>query len=811
MIDEQLTESPNRLVIQTVWPFVFIVIVLLITMMLSLELTSSVRAYVGGESLYSKGQKQAYISLLTYLRTHSERDYQNFLMAIAVPLGDNKARLALNQAKPDLEKAYKGFIEGKNHPDDVPGMIRLYRYFGNTPLMKDPIRIWTEADSDILKLVALGQLIHQKIKMIELNNAAKSDVIQTLNTINSHITPLEERFSSTIAKVSRQLDVWISALLIGLSAVLMGLGFASSWRLTFQRASSSKALRKESEKNLALLHNASDGIHILDSAGNVQEASDAFCAMIGYSRSEIIGMNVVQWDAHFKPEDLPSILQSILDKATRFQFETVHRRKDASLFEVEISVLPIELDGNPFLFCSSRDISERKRNEQQVQRLAYHDQLTELPNRALFVDRLDQAMASSRRYKRFGAVLFMDLDKFKIINDVHGHSVGDQVLREVAKRLTYQQRQSDTVSRFGGDEFVILLTELSTDQETAAKLAFEVAEKVRAALENPVRINDQDHLVTSSIGVSLFPKEDQSVEDMIREADIAMYRAKENGRNALVFFEHDMQAHIAERYAVEKDLRNAMQNGELELHLQSQVNKDGAIVGAEGLVRWRHPTRGLIPPAAFIPLAEETGLIVSIGEWVLRETCRLIAQLSAIGRSLRLAVNVSPRQFHQTNFVTRVREILEETGADPLYLTFEVTENLLVDRTIEAITNMLTLSDLGIRFSIDDFGTGYSSLSYLKRLPLNELKIDKSFVQDVPHDSNDVALVETILSMSHHLGFEVVAEGVETKVQYEFLAAQGCEYYQGYFFHRPEHSQEWLARLSDMGIERPFKAELLHD
>lgn len=769
-------------------------------MMLSLELMSSVRAYVGGESLYSKAQKQAYISLINYLRTYSEKDYQDFQIEISVPLGDNKARLALNQAKPDLETAYKGFIEGKNHPDDVPGMIRLYRYFGNTPLMKDPIRIWTEADSDILKLLTLGQLIHQKIKMGKLDNAGAFNLIQALNTTNQHITPLEEAFSSSIAKVSRQIDYLISTLLIGLTSLLMALGILFSHRLAYQRLSSSKALRKESKKNLALLRNASDGIHILDSDGNVQEASDAFCAMLGYSRIEIIGMNTTQWDVHLRAEDLPSIVQSYIDKAARSQFETTHRRKDDSLFDVEISVLPIELDGNPLLFCSSRDISERKRNEQQVEYLAYHDQLTGLPNRTLFLDRLSQAMTSSRRYKRFGAVLFVDLDKFKIINDVHGHTIGDQVLKEVARRLTYKLRQSDTVSRFGGDEFVILLTEVSTDQQTAAKRSFSVAEQIRAALEKPVRIGDQDHLVTSSIGVSLFPKEDEGLEDMIREADIAMYRAKENGRNTLVFFEHDMQAHIAERYAMQKDLLNALQNDELELHLQSQVDKDGTIVGAEGLVRWRHPTRGLIPPAAFIPLAEETGLIVQIGEWVLRETCRLIAQLNAMGRSLCLAVNVSPRQFRQTNFVTRVREILEETGADPLYLTLEVTENLLVDRAMEAVSSMLILSELGIRFSIDDFGTGYSSLSYLKRLPLNELKIDKSFVQDVPHDANDVALVETILSMSRHLGFEVVAEGVETKAQYEFLATLGCEYYQGYFFHRPQQSHEWLARLSDFDI-----------
>jgi len=798
MSDRYQVDSPNRLMVQTVWPFVLIVVVLLCATMFGLELMSSVRSYVGGESLWSKGQKQAYISLVNYLLTGSEKDYEDFLGAIAVPLGDNKARLELNKINPDYEIAYQGFIEGKNSPDDVPGMIRLYRYFAHTPIMKEPIRIWAEADTYIIRLRALGNVIHQQISVGNMQDATTSSHVVELNAINLGVTPLEEEFSASIAAVSHKTENLIIVLLILLSLILTGLGLLFSRRLASQRISSSNALRKEAEKNIAFLHNASDGIHILDPVGNVLEVSDSFCDLLGYSRDEIIGMNVTQWDAHFSPADVPGILQKIIDENVRSQFESVHRRKDGVMFDVELSALPVELDGQAYLYCSSRDISERKRNQQQVEYLAYHDQLTGLPNRILFLDRLNQALESARRYNHFGAVLFIDLDKFKSINDVHGHTVGDLVIKEAANRLNNHARKSDTVSRFGGDEFVILLTELSSNQETAASLALLLAEKIRISLENPTRIGAQDYITTASIGVSLYPKEGGSVDDLIRGADIAMYRAKDQGRNTLVFFEPDMQAHIAERYALEQDLRNAILNGELELNFQSQVNKGGEIIGAEALVRWRHPGRGLIMPTTFISLAEDTGFVVQIGEWVLRQTCQCLVQLNKMGRSLRLAVNVSPRQFHQDSFVANVKDILVETGADPLYLTLEVTENLLIDRAAEVVSRMLELSELGIRFSIDDFGTGYSSLSYLKRLPLNELKIDKSFVQDVPHDPNDVALVETVLSMAHHLGFEVVAEGVETNEQFEFLAARKCEYFQGYHFHRPQLGSEWLADLNEL-------------
>jgi predicted signal transduction protein with EAL and GGDEF domain len=355
------------------------------------------------------------------------------------------------------------------------------------------------------------------------------------------------------------------------------------------------------------------------------------------------------------------------------------------------------------------------------------------------------------------------------------------------------------VARLGGDEFVVLLPDLASNLDDTGSLVMAVAEKIRSALERPVMIDGQEFVTGASIGITVFPKDSESVDDLMREADTAMYRAKERGRNALAYFEPAMQEAVTERYALDRELREAVRDRSFELHLQSQVNGDGKLIGAEALVRWRHPQRGLVMPANFIPLAEESGLIVPLGEWVLRETCMLIARLDAEGRGLRIAVNVSPRQFHQADFVQRIKEILAATGADPSYLTLEITETLLVEHASESVARMTELGALGLRFSIDDFGTGYSSLSYLKRLPLSEIKIDKSFVLDIPHDPNDVALVETILSMSRHMHLEVVAEGVENEAQLAFLRQQGCERFQGYYFHRPIEVRAWIERLPPAG------------
>ncbi|MCB1955172.1 MAG: PAS domain S-box protein [Rhodocyclaceae bacterium] len=443
----------------------------------------------------------------------------------------------------------------------------------------------------------------------------------------------------------------------------------------------------------------------------------------------------------------------------------------------------------------TEDISARKRNEALILHLSHHDPLTGLPNRSLLVDRLEQALSAARRHTRFGAVLFLNLHHFKSVNDIYGHVAGDALLKLTAERLTQHLRQSDSVARLGGDEFVILLPELGSEPEQAASLALAVAEKMRNAIAAPSFIGAQELQATVSIGITLFPVLGEAAEDVVREADMAMHRAKDLGSPAPVFFEPEMQSRISERYALEKALRRALHNGGLALHAQSQVDAGGAVLSAEMLIRWHHPELGLVAPARFIPLAEECGLIIPIGEWVLRETCRELVRLGAAGRRLNLAVNVSPHQFHQADFGDRVRRILQETGADPDDLTLEITENLLLNRTDEVIARIHDLASLGIRFSIDDFGTGYSSLAYLKRLPLHELKIDRSFVDQLPHDANDVALCKAILAMADQLAIDVVAEGVENRAQVDFLAQHGCNRFQGYVFHLPEPLADWRRSL----------------
>ena len=365
----------------------------------------------------------------------------------------------------------------------------------------------------------------------------------------------------------------------------------------------------------------------------------------------------------------------------------------------------------------------------------------------------------------------------------------------MAQRLRQFLRNEDTVARIGGDEFVFVFPELSNDEAGAASLVMAIAEKIRAALEQPSHTGQHEYRCTASMGATLFPKGANVIDDVIREADIAMYRAKSEGRNKLVYFEPEMQKRVEEHYTLEQDLRKALGRDEFQVYLQSQVSADGSIIGAEALVRWNHPVRGMLPPGEFIRFAEDTGAIVPLGKWVLRQACQVIATLAAEGRSTRIAVNISPRQFLDLNFVRDVDEILRETRADPQALTLEITENLLLNDEAEVMERMRALVSKGIHFSIDDFGTGYSSLSYLRRMPVSEIKIDRSFVQGLAEDIHDAELVKTIIALGANLKFGVVAEGVETKEQVALLSALGCSVFQGYLYCRPIPIPAWLASL----------------
>ncbi|MES2127705.1 MAG: EAL domain-containing protein, partial [Pseudomonadota bacterium] len=508
----------------------------------------------------------------------------------------------------------------------------------------------------------------------------------------------------------------------------------------------------------------------------------AFERRTGYRQEDVIGQNPRLLRGAESELSAVADIEAALAAVRPVRAELINYTKAGEAYWVETDLVPFsdEVGNNTHWVAIERDITERKKSEDDIHRLAFYDVLTALPNRRLLMDRIDKLLSSSERGGTISAVLFIDLDRFKNINDARGHATGDALLRDAAGRLLQMTRKADTVARIGGDEFVVLLAHLAPDLATATHAALRVAGKVRKAFDQPFEIEGQSYHSTASIGVTMLPKAGQTAHDLLREADIAMYRAKADGRNGIAFFESEMQAEVERRLTVERDLAAALEAGELEMHLQPQVDRDGRTVGAEMLMRWRRADGSMVPPVQFIPVAEECGLIVSLGAWALREACRAILAIRAAGMHFPLSVNVSPSQFRQPDFVAQIRAALHDTGAPASLLILEVTESLLIDKLDDAIARMHELAALGIRFSIDDFGTGYSSLAYLKQMPLYELKIDKSFVDDTPGNASASAIVQAILAMARHLGLRVVAEGVETVGQADFLLANGCDSLQGY-------------------------------
>jgi len=433
----------------------------------------------------------------------------------------------------------------------------------------------------------------------------------------------------------------------------------------------------------------------------------------------------------------------------------------------------------------------------EIEQLAFFDPLTNLPNRRLLMDRLQHALSANARSRRCGALLFLDLDHFKTLNDTLGHEVGDLLLQQVAQRLKACMREQDTVARLGGDEFVVMLEDLAEHPLEAAALARRIGEKILATLNEPYLLQTQTYHNTCSLGAALFGAVPITAAELLKQADIAMYQVKARGRNDLCFFDPQMQASITAHAQLEKDLQAALLNGEFVLYYQPQCQLEGNVVGAEVLIRWKHPLRGMVPPVEFIPVAEESELINQIGLWVLRTACRQLAiwQDDARASHLHLAVNVSARQFRQPAFVAQVSAVMRETGIKPHLLKLELTESMVLDSVIDTIAKMSELKNLGVRFSMDDFGTGQSSLSYLTRLPLSQLKIDQSFVRNIGIQATDGVIVQTIIGMARNLGLGVIAEGVETPAQQKFLALHGCTLYQGYLFGKPTQLAEFEALL----------------
>jgi diguanylate cyclase (GGDEF)-like protein len=641
-----------------IWMFAGIVLCLLLLADFSFGVLSSVRAYVGGESLWSKAQKDAVFHLQQYATSGGLGDLRAFRADIAIPLGDHEARMELNQPHPNLPRVRQSFARGGNHPDDVDGMIKLYLRFKRVGFMQRAIRAWDAADAYIVQLDAAAAGLERQMESPSPDPAKVEALLQRVTVINEKLTPIENEFVDALSEASRTFYRWLQAIMLGACPSLMILG---TW-------------------------------------------------------------------------------------------------------------------------LSLRILQQRERVNDRISHIAFHDDLTALPNRLMLKQYLDQTLSRHRRTKTPLAILLMDLDRFKVINDSLGREAGDGLLRQVAERLRAQAREGDTVARVGGDEFVVLIESQSNLADVSA-----CAQRLMDHLSAPYALGRQECHVTLSIGISVFPKDGSDSQQLLKAADAAMYQAKETGGNTYRYYLPSMDVHTLERLELESDLGHALERGEFLLHYQPMVDvASGLITGVEALLRWQHPVRGLVPPLDFIPLAEETGLIVAIGEWVLATACarNRAWQLQGV-TDLKVAVNLSARQFADPLFLPRLTQIVEASGLDPSSLELEITESVVMARGECAVTALEQLKLLGVQLAIDDFGTGYSSLAYLKRFPIDTLKVDRSFIRDIPGDSGDRNITRAIIAMAHGLGLKVVAEGVETAEQLKFLRAQRCDSVQGFLLHRP--------------------------
>lgn len=574
--------------------------------------------------------------------------------------------------------------------------------------------------------------------------------------------------------------------------ILLGMVFISTFidrRFEYQSILSERKFR-------SVIESANDSIILSDRTGTIISWNKGAELIFGFNEKEALGKNLqIIIPDKFKVAHQQGMERYLLSGEPKMIGNTVELeglRKDGSEFPIELSLAAWQEDDQVYFSSIIRDITERKRNEKKINQMVYRDPLTGLPNRLLLNDRLSQALELADENKQTIGIMFIDLDRFKYINDTLGHAVGDQLLIEIAKRIQACVGKNDTVCRQGGDEFIVLIPNTTADEVS------KIAQQIVDLFSSSVMVNEQELFVTPSIGIAMYPGDGRDIETLIKNADTAMYRVKEQGKNNFQFYTPEMNEAVTKKMKLEIGLRKALERDEFKIVYQPQIDVEtGGIIGVEALLRWHHPEWGTISPAEFIPIAEETGLILQIGEWVLHGACRQNKAWQNAGYApLRMAVNISSRQFQQSDLVERVSRILRETELEPQYLELELTESIIQDSKY-AVAKMQQLKEMGIHLSIDDFGTGYSSLSYLKTFPIHTLKIDQSFTRNIYADPKDASLVETIIAMAHNLNLKVIAEGVETEEQLQFLQQKQCNEAQGYYFSRPISAEELVVILQE--------------
>jgi diguanylate cyclase (GGDEF)-like protein/PAS domain S-box-containing protein len=574
----------------------------------------------------------------------------------------------------------------------------------------------------------------------------------------------------------------------------------TSWKLARVHA---RHYLTETDLRIASVAFESDECMIITNVnGVILKVNQAFTDTTGYTAEEAIGQTQRLLKSGRQSDKFYREMWAKITQIGTWQGEIWNKHKNGVIYPTQLTVSAVKgKNGLTTHFIASHtNLTERKLAEEEIRNLAFYDHLTGLPNRRLLLDRLNHALASGLRSSQDGALLFIDLDNFKTLNDTLGHDIGDLLLQQVALRLKTCVRETDTVARIGGDEFVVMLEYLNEQSIAAAEQTEAIGEKILVALNQPYQLATHTFHSSVSIGIALFSNDGKSQEEPLKQADIAMYQAKKAGRNKLRFFDQHMQDSINARAKLESELRQALENQQFHLHYQIQVNSTQHALGAEALIRWIHPEYGTVLPAQFMPIAEETSLILQIGLWVLETACAQLKkwQDDPETRYLMLAVNVSAKQFRQADFAARVLAAIQRHDINPMLLKLELTEGMLLDNIENTIATMNALKEIGIQFSLDDFGTGYSLLQHLKHLPLDQLKIDQSFMRDLVTDKSDQAIVRTIIAMAHSLNLDVIAEGVETDEQRQFLMDNGCAYYQGFLFGKPRPIAQFEASLQQV-------------
>jgi diguanylate cyclase (GGDEF)-like protein/PAS domain S-box-containing protein len=817
--------------------FAVTIVGLSVVMAGSLQLAAGAHAFVDAEALWSKSQKDATYWLIRYLRTHDEADFARYGAAITVPLGDHAARQALEQPVLDETEVARGLMAGGNDVVDIPAMISIYRYLAHRPPFAAAVQTWVQADQPLLELADAGQQVHVAVSAGTVTAREQATLLARVEDISVSLGLREQAFAQMFRDAARTMQKLLLGAMLLSALLLLVLGLLILWwiaggirisivrlragalrvfegdlhqpidvrgrdelaqltalfnDMTRRRADTEEALREAKEFGERLMESGSNAICVMDPVGRLTLVNRRTCEITGREEADLLNRSIIPLITPERCKETMAQLRKVLQSGVAiYDQETDMQRPDGSRLTLLFSASPLYKEGRIFaLVMTAEDITERKRADAYIRHVAMHDALTNLPNRNLLLQRMENALHQARSEHSMVAVLLIDLDNFKRINDTLGHAVGDRVLLQTSQLLQQCLRDRDVVARLGGDEFVVVLTGFYVDIELEQVIA-----RISAAVSTQIEVDGHELVVTPSIGGCLFPRDGGDTATLLKHADTAMYQAKAAGRSNMQWFSEAMLQESRDKLALGGALRRALEQNELRVNYQPEMSLDnGRVVGMEALLRWHHPELGYVDPSRFVQVAEETGQILALGEWVLRTACReCVAIRKRTNRDLRVAVNVSPRQVQQQDLVELVRGALAESRLPAHCLELEITESMLMGNPEEGAALLQRLRWLGACIVIDDFGTGYSSLSYLTRFPIDKIKIDRSFVRNFNKDAADAAIIKAIIAMAHSLQVRVIAEGVETAEQEAYLRECGCDEVQGFLYSKAVPAGEFAA------------------